>query len=106
MRRRMPAVVPSRAVRRGMGLVAAVGIGVGIAVAGLVYSILAIPLYVFAQTDPDGLDRPMIRTAFFNVALPAGIVGGIVAGVLVGVWYRRGGRLPDDDAEGAPLARR
>jgi hypothetical protein len=77
-------------------MVGAVSVGVAIAVAGLVYSILAIPLYVFAQTDPDGLDRPMIRTAFFNVALPAGIVAGIVAGVLVGVWYGRGGRLPDD----------
>ena len=102
----MAVVVPSRAVRRGMGLVAAVGLGVGIAVAGLVYSILAIPLYVIAQTDPDGLDRPLIRTAFFNIALPAGVIGGIVAGVLVGVWYRRGGRLPEDDTEGAPLARR
>ena len=77
-------------------MVAAVSIGVAIAVAGLVYSILAIPLYVFAQTDPNGLDRPMIRTAFFNVALPAGAIGGIVAGVIVGVWYGRGGRLPDD----------
>ena len=89
-----------------MGLVVAVGLGVGIAMAGLVYSILAIPLYVFAQTDPGGLDRPLIRTAFFNVALPAGVIGGVVAGVLVGIWYRRGGRLPDDDAEGAGLARR
>ena len=82
----------------------AVGLGVGIGAAGLVYSILAIPLYVFAQTDPDGLDRPMIRTAFFKVALPAGALAGIVAGALVGVWYRRGGRLPED--EGADLARR
>lgn len=80
-----------------MGLVAAVGVGVGIAVAGLVYSLLAIPLYVFAQTDPDGLDRPLIRTAFFNVAVPAGLLAGLAAGVLVGLWYHRGGRLPDDD---------
>ena len=80
--------------RRGIALVGAVGVGVGIAVAGLTYSILAIPLYVFAQSDPDGLDRPLIRTAFFNVALPAGIVVGVAAGVLVGLWYARGGRLP------------
>jgi hypothetical protein len=86
--------VGDASVRRGVALVGAVGFGVGIAVAGLTYSILAIPLYVFARTDPDGLDRPLIRTAFFNVALPAGVVVGVVAGVLVGVWYRRGGRLP------------
>lgn len=82
--------------RRGAGLVAAIAVGVGIAVAGLTYSVLAIPIYVLAQTDPDGLDRPLIRTAFFNVALPAGVVAGIAAGVLVGLWYARGGRLPDD----------
>lgn len=82
--------------RRGAWIVAAVGLGVGMAVAGLTYSILAIPLYVFAQSDPEGLDRPLIRTAFFNVALPAGAVAGIVAGVLVGLWYAKGGRLPDD----------
>jgi hypothetical protein len=82
--------------RRGAGLVAAVGLGVGIAVAGLTYSVLAIPLYVFAQSDPDGLDRPLIRSAFFNVALPAGLAVGTLAGVLVGLWYAKGGRLPDD----------
>jgi len=84
--------------RRGAGLIAAVALGVGIAVAGLTYSVLAIPLYVFAQTDPDGLDRPLIRTAFFNIALPVGAVSGVVAGVVVGLWYARGGRLPDDRA--------
>ncbi len=78
-------------------LLSAVGVGVGIAVAGLTYSIIAIPLYVLARTDPDGLDRPMIRTAFFNLALPAGIVAGLAAGVAVGLWYARGGRLPTDD---------
>lgn len=83
---------------RGAALVAAVGVGVGIAVAGLTYSLLAIPLYVFAQTDPDGLDRPLIRRAFFNVAVPAGLLVGLAAGVVVGLWYHRGGRLPDDDA--------
>jgi hypothetical protein len=82
--------------RRGAWLVGAVGVGVGIAVAGITYSILAIPLYVIAQADPDGLDRPMIRTAFFNVALPAGLLVGTVAGVVVGLWYGRGGRLPED----------
>ena len=80
--------------RRGVWLVGAVAVGVALAVAGLTYSVLGIPLYVLAQTDPDGLDRPMIRTAFFNIALPAGVLAGVVAGVLVGRWYGRGGRLP------------
>lgn len=90
--------------RRGAWLIAAVGVGTGIAVAGLVYSVLAIPLYVFAQIDADGLDRPMIRNAFFKVALPAGLIAGVVAGVLVGLWYSRGGRLPDD--AGSPTSGR
>ena len=81
--------------RRGFALAGAVGLGVTIAVAGLTYSILAIPLYVFARTSPDGLDRPLIRTAFFNVAVPAGVVVGLAAGILVGLWYARGGRLPE-----------
>ena len=94
--------------RRGALLVGAVGLGVGIAVAGLVYSVLAVPLYVFAQIDPDGLDRPMIRTAFFNVAVPAGLVAGVVAGVLVGRLVRPGRaparttRGPDDPADSVP----
>lgn len=82
--------------RRGAWLVGAIGVGSGIAVAGLTYAVLAVPLYVLARTDPDGLDRPMIRTAFFNIALPAGVVVGLLVGALVGLWYAKGGRLPDD----------
>lgn len=82
--------------RRGAWMVAAIAVGSAVAVAGLVYSVLAIPLYVFAQVDPDGLDRPTIRRAFFQVALPAGIVAGVVVGAVVGRWYARGGRLPDE----------
>lgn len=82
--------------RRGAWLAGAVGVGVGIAAAGLTYAVIAIPLYVLARTDPGGLDRPMIRTAFFNIALPAGVVAGLVAGVLVALWWSKGGRLPED----------
>ena len=85
-----------RDLRRGAWLVGAVGIGVGIAVAGLTYAVVSIPLYVLARTDPDGLDRPMIRTAFFNIALPAGVLMGLLAGAVVGHWYAKGGRLPED----------
>lgn len=78
------------------GLVVGVGIGVGVGMVGLVYALIAIPLYLLAQSDADGLDRPMIRNAFFLVALPAGLVAGVVAGALVGGWLARGGRLPSD----------
>lgn len=76
----------------------AVGVALlaGLAVAGLVYSVIAIPLYVLAQTDPDGLDRPFIRSGILTVALPAGIIVGVGAGIVVGLWYGRGGRLPTD----------
>lgn len=76
---------------------AAVAVGVGIAVAGLAYSVIAIPLYVLAQSDPDGLDKPMIRGAFFNVAVPAGVLAGVAAAIVVGLWYAKGGRLPQGD---------
>ncbi len=81
---------------RGIGLVVGVGLGVAVAVAGLVYAVIAIPLYVLAQTDPDGLDTPMIRGAFFKIALPVGVLVGIGAGAAVGTWFWRGGRLPTD----------
>ncbi|MGH9187137.1 MAG: hypothetical protein ACRD0U_15175 [Acidimicrobiales bacterium] len=57
---------------------------------------IAIPLDLLAQTDPDGLDRPLIRSGMLTVALPAGLIVGIGAGVIVGLWYARGGRLPTD----------
>lgn len=81
---------------RAVGVVIAVAVLVGLAVAGLVYSVIAIPLYVLAQSDPDGLDRPFIRDGFFRIALPAGLLVGLGAGIAVGAWYKRGGRLPTD----------
>jgi hypothetical protein len=81
---------------RTLGVVLGVSALVGLAVAGLVYSVIALPLYVLAQADPDGLDRPFIRRGFLVVALPAGVLVGLGAGLAVGTWYRRGGRLPTD----------
>ena len=81
---------------RSVGLALAVGLAVAISVAGLVYSIIAIPLYLLAQSDSSGLDRPFIRDGFFKVALPAGLLVGTLVGAAVGVWYGRGGHLPTD----------
>jgi hypothetical protein len=77
------------------------GIGTGGGVAGIAiaFSIIAIPLFILASTEPDqGLDRDLVRTGLFQVALPFGLLTGIVVGVLVGIWYGRGGRLPTDRA--------
>lgn len=64
----------------------------GVAVA---YSVVAIPLYLVASTDPgQGLDRDLVRQGLVYVALPFGLISGIAGGVVVGVWYGRGGRLP------------
>ncbi len=81
---------------RTVALVLGVAASVGAAVVGVVYAIIAIPLYALAQSDPHGLDRPVFRDALFHVAIPAGLVIGLGIGALIGVWYHRGGRLPTD----------
>lgn len=77
----------------------ALGIGTGVGVAGvaMAFSIIAIPLFIVASTEPgSGVDRGLVRKGLFHIALPFGLVAGVGAGVLVGVWYARGGRLPTD----------
>jgi hypothetical protein len=81
---------------RSLALAAGVGAAIGLAVIGVVYGIVAIPVYALAQSDPHGLDRPFFRNALWRIAIPAGIGVGLVVGALVGVWYARGGHLPDD----------
>jgi hypothetical protein len=85
--------------RRGRGrstlLGLGVGLGVGVAAIAIAFSIIAIPLYMIASTEPgSGLDRDLVRKGLFFVALPFGAIAGTGIGVLVGVWYGRGGRLP------------
>ena len=63
--------------------------------AGLVYSFIAIPVYFAARIDPDGLDKPYLRNGFLQLALPLGLVVGLICGTVVGLWYRRGGHLPE-----------
>lgn len=75
----------------------AIGFAVTVASTAIAFSIIAMPLYALASTEPgSGLDRSMIRKGLFGVAVPFGIVVGIICGVLVGIWYARGGRLPKD----------
>lgn len=91
--------VPAIPRSRWRSVLLGVGIGAGVAVAAvaIAFSIIAIPLYIVASTEPgSGLDRTLVRRGLFQVALPFGLVAGIAAGVAIGVWYGRGGRLPDD----------
>jgi hypothetical protein len=83
-----------RPVGRSTVVVVLVGVAVALAVTGLVYSVIAIPVYLLAQTDPSGLNRPLVRDGLFNVAIPVGVLVGALAGTVAGVWYGRGGRLP------------
>lgn len=76
-----------------------VGVGACVGVAGvaIAFSIVAIPIFIGASTEPgSGLNRDLVRTGLFQIALPFGAVTGLVVGILVGVWYARGGRLPSD----------
>jgi hypothetical protein len=88
---------PERApLRRSLALGFAVAVPVALAVAAVTYAIVAIPMYMLAQADPHGLDRPFFRHALVRIALPIGAAIGLVVGSVVGVWFRRGGHLPTD----------
>ena len=84
---------PARSVLLGL----AIGLGVAVAAIAIAFSIVAIPLFIVASTEPgSGLNRDLVRTGLFKIAVPFGVVTGTAAGVLVGLWYARGGRLPRD----------
>jgi hypothetical protein len=75
----------------------AIGLAVGVAGVAIAFSIVAIPLFIVASTEPgSGLNRDLVRMGLFKIALPVGVVAGVAAGTLVGIWYARGGRLPTD----------
>jgi hypothetical protein len=78
---------PSRSLLRSVLLGAAVGVGV----AAIVFFLIAIPFYTLASFEPNGIDRPIIRTGLFRIALPVGALVGLVAGGVAGRWFRRGG---------------
>lgn len=82
---------------RSVLLGVAVGLGVTVAGIAIAFSVVAIPIFIVASTEPgSGLNRDLVRTGLFKVALPFGVVSGLAAGVLIGIWYARGGRLPTD----------
>ncbi len=87
---------PETPVRRSVLLGVVVGIVVALAAMALIYSLIAIPMYVLAKTESSGLDRPFIRNGLLIWGLPIGIGLGMACGVVMGVWYGRGGRLPTD----------
>jgi hypothetical protein len=84
--------------RRLRSALVGTGVGLAVTVAGvaIAYSIVAIPLYLLASTDPDhGMDRTLVRQGLLYVALPFGVLSGVLSGLAVGIWYGRGGRLPE-----------
>lgn len=85
--------VPTRPTGRSV----AIGVAVGVAAAAIVFFLIAIPFYTLASFEPNGLDRPIVRTGLFRIALPVGVVAGVVIGAVSGRWYRRGGRWTADD---------
>jgi hypothetical protein len=88
---------PPRSKVRATLLGISIGLGVGVAAMGIAFSIVAVPMFLLASTEGDsGLDRDLVRTGLFAVALPLGVLVGVVVGGVVGVWYARGGRLPTD----------
>ena len=92
-----PAAVPPRSKAKAALLGIGVGVGVGVAAMAIVFSIVAVPMFLFASTEGDsGLDRDLVRTGLFAIALPLGALVGIAVGARLGVWYARGGRLPTD----------
>ncbi len=74
-----------------------IGIAVGVGVAATVFFLIAIPFYTLASFEPNGIDRPIVRTGLFRIAMPVGAVVGVVCGVVAGRWLRRGGRWTVDD---------
>lgn len=83
--------------RRPLGMSLLLGVVIGIATAAIVYFLIAIPIYLVASFESNGLDRPIIRTGLFRVAMPISVVVGLVTGVVSGRWLRRGERWSLDD---------
>lgn len=74
----------------GHPVAAAVGIGAGIA--GSVYMLVAATLYLLASVDPNGRDRPFVRTGLTVVGPLVAVVAGVVVATAWVIWRRRGGR--------------
>jgi hypothetical protein len=94
----MPVSTTDERSRRPVLLAVLMGLAVAVAAIGVVFSIIAIPLFALARfTEPGhGLDEPLIRNGLLRVAVPVGALLGTATGVAVALWYRRGGRLPTE----------
>lgn len=82
---------------RPLGRSIALGVGIGVGAAAICFFLIAIPLYTLASFEPNGLDRPIVRTGLFKVALPVGLAVGLGAGIASARWLRRGGAWTVDD---------
>lgn len=92
-----PSSEPASASPRPLGRSIAIGVAVGVAAAAIVFFLIAIPFYTLASFEPNGLDRPIVRTGLFRIALPVGVISGLVIGAVSSRWYHRGGRWTVDD---------
>lgn len=84
-------------VARPLGRSILLGVAIGFAAGAIVYFLIAIPIYLVASFESNGMDRPIIRTGLLKVALPFGVVLGTIIGGVSGRWLRRGGRWTVDD---------
>lgn len=89
-----PATEPAR---RSLGRSLALGVAIGIGVGAICFFLIAIPFYTLASFEPNGIDRPVVRTGLFKVALPVGVLVGLASGGAAGVWVRRGAAWTVDD---------
>ncbi len=83
----------SRSLARSIGTGAAIGLAAG----AIAFFLIAIPFYTLASFEPNGLDRPVVRTGLFRIALPVGALIGLAVGVASGWWMRRGGSWTVDE---------
>lgn len=93
----MAASPATRTAERPLGRSIALGVAIGIGTAAICFFLIAIPFYTLASFEPNGIDRPIVRTGLFRIALPVGLLVGLVSGVASGWWLRRGGSWTVDD---------
>jgi hypothetical protein len=87
---------PSRSIFRSV----LVGIALAVGLGAITFFLIAIPFYTLASFESNGIDRPIVRTGLFRVALPVGALVGVVGGVLAARWLHRGGRwVVEDDGD-------
>ncbi len=90
-----PAPVVAPSVRRSV----MIGIAIAVAVGAICFFLIAIPFYTLASFDANGMDRPIIRTGLFRIALPVGALIGAVSGASIARWLHRGNRWTIDQRD-------